>query len=114
MLRGRSVVVRGAQRARLAVLDVSSAGPSVGRQGNGGNDVTDATPTKQRTAAAERMHLARERRRSRLPPLGPAGKQTNQLGRRTVAHASWCAKAHHPRLTVPISRKTWMAGLRPP
>jgi hypothetical protein len=59
-------VVRGAKNARLAVLDVSSARPSVDRQGDGGKDVTDTAPTKQRSPAAERMHLSRERRRKGL------------------------------------------------
>ena len=46
--------------------------------------------------------------------FGEAQDQVMSLVLRAGLTASWRAEAHHPRLTVPISVKSWMVGLRPP
>jgi hypothetical protein len=46
--------------------------------------------------------------------FGDAQDQVMSLVLRAGLTTAWRAKARHPRLTLSISAKSWMVGLRPP
>jgi hypothetical protein len=67
-----------------------------------------ASPTGGSAAGTVQADPACTAGECRSRNLGPVAEQANQPRRRTSPSASSCAKAHNPRLAVPIKEKSWM------